>query len=136
MMARRFSRAVTSLPALVTFVREFCVAANLDSECAFDLDLILEELFTNMVRHARGGRPEIEVSLDHHGGLVTLRLRDEDVEPWDPATLPSPDLTRPTHERKPGGLGIHLVRRLTRDLRFEHAAGVTTVTAIVDAGAA
>jgi anti-sigma regulatory factor (Ser/Thr protein kinase) len=136
MTTRRFPRAVASLPALVAFVREFFASAGLDPDRAFDLDLVLEELFTNMVRHARGGRPEIEVSLGHRDGLVTLRLRDEDVEPWDPDSLPPPDLTRPTHERRPGGLGIHLVREMTRDLQFEHQGGVTTVTATLEAGAA
>lgn len=135
MMKRRFPRAVASLPALVAFVREFWASYGLAPERAVDLDLVLEELFTNMVRHARGGRPEIEVTLERRDGLVTLCLRDEDVEPWNPDSLPPLDLSRPA-ERAVGGRGIHLVRRMTRDLRFEHAEGVTTVTAILDLGAA
>ena len=129
MLVRRFPRAVASLPALVSFVREFYDARGLDPGQAFDVDLVLEELFTNMVRHARGGRPEIEVGLSHDDGEVTLRLRDEEVEPWNPDAAPAPDLTRPTYERRAGGLGLYLVRIITRELRFEHDAGVTTVTA-------
>jgi anti-sigma regulatory factor (Ser/Thr protein kinase) len=135
MMSRRFPRAVASLPALVAFVREFCAAAHLDSGRAFDLDLVIEELFTNMVRHARGGRAEIEVTLALRDELVSLCLRDEDVEPWNPDSL-VPDPNRSALERPVGGRGILLVRRMTRDLRFEHAGGVTTVTALLDAGAA
>jgi serine/threonine-protein kinase RsbW len=135
MMTRRFPRAVASLSALVAFVREFWAAKGLEPARAFDLDLVLEELFTNMVRHARGGRPEIEVTLELRDGRVVLSLRDENVEPWNPDTLPPLDLSRPA-ERPVGGRGIHLVRRMTRDLRFEHTAGVTVVTAILDAGAA
>lgn len=135
MMTRRFPRAVASLSALVAFVREFWAAKGLEPARAFDLDLVLEELFTNMVRHARGGRPEIEVTLELRDGSIVLSLRDEDVEPWNPDTLPPLDLSRPA-ERPVGGRGIHLVRRMTRDLRFEHTGGVTTVTAILDAGAA
>lgn len=134
MLVRRFPRAVASLPELVSFVREFYAARGLDPGQAFDVDLVLEELFTNMVRHARGGLPEIEVGLAHGDGEVTVRLRDEEVEPWDPAAAPAPDLSRPAHERRPGGLGIHFVRTITRELRFEHDAGVTTVTARIPVG--
>jgi anti-sigma regulatory factor (Ser/Thr protein kinase) len=135
MMTRRFPRAVASLSALVAFVREFWAANGLEPARAVDLDLVLEELFTNMVRHARGGRPEIEVTLECRDRQVLLSLRDENVEPWNPDALPPLDLTRPA-ERAVGGRGIHLVRRMTRDLRFEHQGGVTTVTATLDAGAA
>ena len=53
MLVRRFPRAVGSLPALVAFVREFFAARGMDADHAFDVDLVLEELFTNMVRHAK-----------------------------------------------------------------------------------
>lgn len=134
MLVRRFPRAIGSLPALVAFVREYFAARGIDADQAFDVDLVLEELFTNMVRHARGGSSEIEVGLDHDGARLTLTLRDKGVEPWDPDRAPAPGVDRPLHERRPGGLGIHFVRRLTRDLRFEHADGVTTVTAVLEVG--
>ena len=128
MPAKRFPRAIGSLPALVAFVREFFTARGLDADHAFDVDLVLEELFTNMVRHARGGTPEIEVGLEDDGALLTLRLRDEGVEPWDP---PPPERGQGPGEERPGGRGITLVRELTRELRFEHRDGVTTVTAVL-----
>jgi anti-sigma regulatory factor (Ser/Thr protein kinase) len=129
MLVRRFPRAVASIPALVAFVREFFTARGLDAERAFDVDLVIEELFTNMVRHARGGGDAIEVALDHDAGLLTVRLRDENVDPWDPAQAPPPDFEKPTHQRRAGGLGIYLVHKLSRDVRFEHANRTTTVTA-------
>ena len=132
MLVRRFARAVGSLPALVAFVREFFAARGIDADQAFDVDLVLEELFTNMVRHARGGTSEIEVGLDVDGTVLTMQLRDEGVEPWDPSQAPIPEVDRPIHERRPGGLGIHFIRRLTRDLRFEHLDGTTTVTAVIE----
>jgi anti-sigma regulatory factor (Ser/Thr protein kinase) len=127
MLARRFPRAIASLPALVAFVREFFLARGLDPDEAFDVDLVVEELFTNMVRHARGGGAEIELGLDREDSVVVVRIRDEGAEPWDPTQAPAPDLERPL-ERKPGGLGIYLVRRLARDFRYAHENGVTTLT--------
>lgn len=131
MLVRRFPRAVGSLPLLVAFVREFFAERTLDPERAFDVDLVLEELFTNMVRHARGGASEIEVGLGVDDGALTLRLRDEGVEPWDPSQAGPVDVNRPLEERRPGGLGMHFIRQLTRDLRFEHVDGATVVTAVL-----
>jgi anti-sigma regulatory factor (Ser/Thr protein kinase) len=129
MPAKRFPRAIGALPELVAFVREFFAARRLDADHAFDLDLVLEELFTNMVRHGRGGTTEIEVGLEADGALLTLRLRDEGVEPWDP---PPPDRGDRPGEERPGGRGIAIVRELTRELRFEHRDGTTTVTAVLE----
>src|SRR5262245_60140129 len=129
MPAKRFPRAIGALPELVAFVREFFTARGLDADHAFDVDLVLEELFTNVVRHARGGAPEIEVGLEDDGSLLTLRLCDRGVEPWDPPPPGPPG--RPDGEERPGGRGIALVRELTRELRFEHRDGVTTVTAVL-----
>lgn len=132
MLVRRFPRAVSSLPALVDFVREFFAARGIDADHAFDTDLVLEELFTNMVRHARGGSPEIEIGLEDDGAALTMRLRDEGVEPWNPEQAPIPDVDRPLQDRRPGGLGVHFIRGLTRELRFEHVDGTTIVTAVLE----
>jgi anti-sigma regulatory factor (Ser/Thr protein kinase) len=128
MIVRGFPRAVGSLPALVGFVRDYFASQALNGDQAADVDLVIEELFTNMVRHARGGHAEIEVGLDWVDGLLTVIIRDHDVEPWNPDSAPPPDLRRPAHERRPGGLGIHLVRQLTESLAFDHVSGTTTVT--------
>jgi len=131
MLVRRFPRAIGSLPLLVAFVREFFAERGWDAEHAYDVDLVLEELFTNMVRHARGGTSEIEVGLAADGDALTLRLCDRGVEPWDPEQAPSVDVNRPLEERRPGGLGIHFIRQIARDLRFEHLNGDTIVTAVL-----
>lgn len=132
MLVRRFPRAVGALPTLVAFVREYFASRGIDADLAHDVDLVLEELFTNMVRHARGGTSPIEVGLADDGVCLTLQLRDEGVEPWDPSQAPPPELDRPILERRPGGLGLHLIRSLTRDLRFEHVDGAAIVTAVLE----
>jgi len=129
MVEKRFPRAIDSLSSLTRFVQEFFAQHDLPAEQTFNVDLVLEELFTNMVRHARGGRPEIAVGLDHAQRTLTLRLRDFDVEPWELSQAPEPDLSIPIEDRRPGGLGLFLVRQFTRKLDYEHADGVTTVTA-------
>ena len=42
---------------------------------------------------------------------------------FDPLSLPSPDLTLPLEQRKPGGLGVMLVRKLMDEVHYERRDG-------------
>ena len=129
-MVRSFPRQMAAIAALVEFVREFLDLAGLPPERAFDLDLVLEELFTNLVKYGKGARGEIEVGLEATAAGVVLTLREYDAERYDPTAAPAVDIHRPITERRPGGLGIHLVRELSRDFRYDwqNRTGLITVT--------
>jgi serine/threonine-protein kinase RsbW len=128
-MRRSFSRQMASLEAIVAYVREFLDQEGLDEESAYDLDLVLEELFTNMVKYGRGARGDVEIALERGPEGVTAALHEFDAEPFDPTALPEVDVSRPVAERRPGGLGVHFIRQLTRsfDYHYHDRVGVTRV---------
>ena len=64
MSERRFGRTFGSLESIFGFVAEFLEANGLPASAAFELDLVIEELFTNMVKYHPHGAPEIEIGLD------------------------------------------------------------------------
>lgn len=128
MAERRFPRSVASLEAIYAFVREFLSTQGIGEDAAFDVDLILEELFTNMVKYGRGGGSEIAIALDWNDATLTLRLRDFGVEPFDPTTSPAVDTRRPVSERRAGGLGIHLVRSMADRLEYAYENRCSTIT--------
>lgn len=119
---------MASIPALVGFVREFLQAEGLPETQAFDLDLVIEELFTNLVKYARGDRGTIEVGLTRDDTRVVITLSEYGAEYHDPTAAPKVDVDRPIGERVPGGLGIHLVRKLSEDFRYEWRDGTATTT--------
>ncbi|HEY6572295.1 MAG TPA: ATP-binding protein [Candidatus Eisenbacteria bacterium] len=125
---RRFPRDIAALPEIFDFAHEFAAESGVAAEPGHALDLVLEELFTNLVRHNRDGRHDIEVGLERRDGAIQLTLRDFDVTPFDPTTVPSPDLTLPLEEQTRGGRGIHLVRQLAREFRYGHRDGVSAIT--------
>jgi serine/threonine-protein kinase RsbW len=128
MIERSFPRRVDALGSIFEFVRDFFASQGLPTEQTFDVDLILEELFTNMVRHSRDGRHDIDVKLDWDGSNLTLVLRDFDVSPFDVSEAPRVDLSRPPQERTPGGLGLHLVHMLSDGVSYEYADRTSTIT--------
>jgi serine/threonine-protein kinase RsbW len=128
MTERRFPRQVGALGSIFEFVRDFFVSHTLPIGQVHDVDLILEELFTNMVRHSRGGRPEIEIALDWDGSQMTLVLRDFGVEPFDVSVPPRVDLDLPLADRPIGGLGLYLVHALSNGIHYDYTDGTSTVT--------
>src|SRR6267378_3076479 len=127
-MLRSFRRQTSSLEGIVDYVREFLAAERLPEESAFELELVLEELFTNLVKYGRGARGDVEIAIERAGRDILLNLREFDAEPFDPTRLPEVDVRRPIEERRPGGLGIHLVRQFSRDFRYHYDDRVGTTT--------
>jgi len=102
-----------NLPTLTNFLQEFWSAAELPPALAPPFELALEEVFINVVTHGsyNGNVPWVEVSLDLAEGGVTMTVED-DGPPFDPLTLPVPDVAAPLGERRVGGLGVYLVRHM------------------------
>jgi anti-sigma regulatory factor (Ser/Thr protein kinase) len=124
---RRFPRAIASLDAIFATIADFLREHGLDRGCAFDLDLIAEELFTNMVKY--GGAADVGFALAKEGDVVTMVFRDIGGPPYDvtlPRTLPAADT--PLAERRPGGLGLHLVQRIADGLDYRHDGRTGTIT--------
>jgi anti-sigma regulatory factor (Ser/Thr protein kinase) len=110
------------LERLSDHVAGFCRKYSLGNEMEFDLNLALEELFVNSVRHGgcEGMEDAVEIGLRLDANSVTVEFSDRGT-PFDPTSAPTPDLDAPAEERRPGGLGIHLVRELMRDFKYRRA---------------
>lgn len=127
MLERRFGRSLGSLDAIFAFVAAFLASDGIDRRHAFEIDLIIEELFTNMVKYSTDGRQEVAITLERRGDTVTIVLRDFDVEPFDVSRAPRADVERPIAERAPGGLGLHLVRQLADSIAYEYRDRTSTI---------
>ena len=86
----------------------------------FEMNLIAEELFTNVMNHAfaDGAEHEIKVELSVDENEWQIRLEDHGA-PFDPTKADEPDINAPLHERGIGGLGIHLVRKIADVFEYE-----------------
>jgi anti-sigma regulatory factor (Ser/Thr protein kinase) len=127
MLERRFVRDFASLEAIYSFVREFMRDRSVDEEHAWELDVVVEELFTNMVKYGTGSEP-ILIALDWAPPELTLRLRDFGSTVFDPTQVPEVDTSRPIGERHAGGLGIHLVRQIADRFEFSRGDREATIT--------
>jgi len=107
------------LRRLAAGVARFCRQQTAGEATESNLNLVLEELFVNALEHGGcQGMPdavEIRLSLSH--GALLAEFADRGT-PFDPTGAPPPDLDAPLQDRAGGGLGLHLVRQLARDLDY------------------
>jgi len=110
---------VSEIARLVERLERFGHEAGLPDDVTFRLTLALDEIVSNVIRHGfdDAGEHAIAVTLDIAGGTITATVVD-DGSPFDPLDAPAPDLDAPLEERRPGGLGIHLVRTTMDDVRY------------------
>ena len=86
----------------------------------FPIDLAIEEIFTNLVRHNPSQSP-IGILLSLTNDEVKMALTDFDSTPFDlTSEAPDVDINQPLEERKPGGLGVFLVKKIMDRVEYEH----------------
>jgi anti-sigma regulatory factor (Ser/Thr protein kinase) len=127
-MQKCFTRSLSSMDAIFDFVARFLAFHKIRSEYGFDINLIVEELVTNMVKYSSGGREEIAIELDHQGDQLIIRLRESDVEEFNITSVPPPNIDLPASERRVGGLGLHLVRQYADTISYEYRNRNSTIT--------
>jgi anti-sigma regulatory factor (Ser/Thr protein kinase) len=117
---RAFPRSFDSLDAIVAFTATFFAGAGIDASLRPAVDLALEELFTNMVKYGGPSRADVDIAMASIPGGVEVTLTDRDAGPFDVTRAPDVDVTRPIEERSPGGLGLHLVRRMLDSIEYDY----------------
>jgi anti-sigma regulatory factor (Ser/Thr protein kinase) len=110
---------------------ELALQVGLPPKTCADLHVALEEHLTNVINYGYtpGQAGRIALRLDASPEALRVEIED-DARPFNPLLAPSVDVHQPLEERPIGGLGIHMIRQLTDDLRYEARAGHNVLTLI------
>jgi len=123
-----FHRSLDALGKIFEFTRAFYDDQRIGDADRLVVDFCVEEIFTNFVKYNRGNPHEIELSLERHGNRLVAHLTDFDVEPFDVTRAPAVDVTQPAERREPGGLGLHLIRRLADRVDYDYTDRRSRIT--------
>ncbi len=130
MVERRFKREISSLEAIFDFVAEFLATNGIPPSNSFYADLLIEELFTNMVKYSKEGTHDIAIRLDRDSSKLVISLEDFDVDAFDITQSRELDMNQSMRERKAGGLGLHFVKQIADSVHYEYKDRNSTITVI------
>lgn len=129
-MEGKFKRQIESLENISHFISQFITTNKIDDSLAFSINLIVEELFTNMVKYNTESSNDISISLKKDDRKLIIRLVDFGVKPFDVTKTGEVDTHQALEDRKVGGLGIHLVKRLVDKIDYEYSDGQSRITLV------
>jgi len=127
-----FPARFDSLAAISEFVTRAAEAAGLDARAVYAVQLAVDEACANIIEHAYGGegRGDIECTCRVNENGLTVILRDYG-RPFNPTSVPEPDLYASLEDRKIRGLGLYFIRQLMDQVRFEFTADSGNVLTMV-----
>jgi anti-sigma regulatory factor (Ser/Thr protein kinase) len=100
----------------------FADAHAVPAQIRRSVSIVLDELLANTIAHGFRGRAdgggEVTVDAELLPDRLSITVTD-DGRPFDPFELDAPDTMLTTAERPIGGLGVHLVKHMMDDIRYE-----------------
>ena len=121
---QRYAARFDQLPLLLAAARDHCRSAGFGPDATRRVELVLEEAFSNSIRHGYGGESGQPVWLNAIILTDGLRFVFQDAAaPFDPisgAALPS--------DERPGGVGRLLIARLPQHAEYAYIDGRNTLT--------
>jgi len=119
-MDKKSKRQLNSLDGIFKFITEFSAKTGVDESVVFTINLVVEELFTNIVKYTSENSNEILLELKKNEGDLIIHLTDFDVDPFDISKTGEVDTKQSLEERRVGGLGIHLVKQMIDKIEYEY----------------
>ena len=128
---KAFIGTIDDISAAAQWVETIAADQQFPEELVFALQVCLEELLTNVVRHggakSSGDLSEVpvpplnvEISISTNAQCVSMTVEDNG-KPLDVVNAPAHRIDQPLDEVQPGGLGIQLIRNFASSIAYEQA---------------
>lgn len=109
---------IDNLPVIVDFVGEKLMKFLADPATVFRVQLAVDEASTNIIKYAYGEKEGLlKLVMELNGDELIITLINWG-KPFDPASVPPPDLNVTLEDRKIGGLGMYFIRKLMDEVSY------------------
>ncbi len=109
---------------MVNAMIQYCKEQVISDEISQDMGLVLEEILTNIIKYSYDDTLNHEIVVEIEKDAESLQLRvEDDGRPFDSTGFYNPDIEKDFEDRNIGGMGIHLIRSLMDEMRYEFTQG-------------
>jgi len=130
MNQQEFPANVDKVPVVVEHVSGLAELAGVHPKRIMHLELAVEEAVMNICSYAYETPPgTVTVRVSSENERFMVQLIDEGV-PFDPLALEEPDIKAELEDRKIGGLGVLLIRRVMDEVHYERK-GLSNILTMV-----
>ncbi len=113
-----------NLQIIRDFIQKLAREAHFSEEQIDQIELAVDEACTNAIKHAYHYDASQVIDIEILMDLNKMEIVVTDYGPgFDPAKLPEPDINHSMKNAKAGGLGIHLMKKVMDDVRFNIKPG-------------
>jgi len=101
------------------FLSDIADELSLPKDLVDKIILSVDEACTNVIKHAysSSSNEDIDINVNYDNGKLEITIVDSGKH-FDPNTVPTPDLKKYVKERKHGGLGMFLMKKLMDDIIY------------------
>lgn len=133
METKSYKPGIDSVRQIQEFVGETLPGLNSNKNKLLKIDLMIEEIVVNIIRHGCPGIENgiIDVGIDITADPVILEISDNGPA-FNPLEQENPDVRAGLDQRRPGGLGIFLVKRIAKDIQYERKDNKNTLRLYLD----
>lgn len=97
---------------------------KLPHKCLFEINLGLDELFTNIISYGFEDESEHQIKFTLAKDEETLVVQvEDDGKPFNPLDAEGPEIPQDLDSMNIGGLGIHLIKNMMDDIDYRRAEG-------------
>jgi serine/threonine-protein kinase RsbW len=120
MPTQRFTCSLKNLEKICDYVTHCAEDAGLNEAEVYAVQLAVDEASTNIIEHGYGqecpNRIDVTCDIQEDGLKVVIY---DDAEPFNPESVPDPEINVPLEEIKPRGLGIFLMRQMMDEVHYQ-----------------
>ena len=115
-----FDANFQNLDEIREFVGEISRQVGFSEKEIYSIQLAADEASTNIIEHAYAGieNGKIQIDCSTEGDELKIVMHDNG-KPFDPSSVPEPNVKADLSERKIGGLGMYLMRKLMDEVYYE-----------------
>ena len=125
----KIKNQVGELEHVARFIEEIGEELGLDMELQMNLNLVMEEMVSNVIFYAypEGVDASIELTAESDGKELTFVLSDQGRE-FDPTLKDDADIDTKPAERELGGMGIFIVKNIMNKVTYQRLEGRNLLT--------